>query len=195
MAKIAIDADGVLADFNDAFTDAVNELWPKRIERGYEPVDWNYGGRLNEKELDKVWEFIRGIPNFWLTLRPYHLNVAQLAGFMHTTRDHDVYIVTSRVQTKGFTVAKQTSMWLHSCGVFELHNYLAVFPVENSNYKHKIYDYADIEYSVDDKKETVELCDKLENHKAFLLDRPWNQDANVKRRIKSLKEFFDAIQA
>lgn len=195
MAKIAIDCDGVLANFTEAYASMANKFWPGTFEHGFVPSNWNMDDRLTAEQDERVWTAIKETPNFWLTLNAYSENVGYLASFLVGSKDNDLWIVTSRVQTAGMTVAKQTSKWISSCGIMAIHNYLGIFPVENSNYKHKIYDYSDIEYSVDDKKETVELCDKVQGHKAFLLDRPWNQDASVKRRIKSLKEFFDAIQA
>lgn len=73
-------------------------------------------------------------------------------------------------------------------------NYLGIIPVDDSTLKAEVYKAAQIEYSVDDKSETVEQCDKLPNHTAFLLDREWNQDAVVKHRVKSLSEYFEHIK-
>lgn len=194
MAKIAIDCDGVLANFTEAYSATVNKIWPGRIEPGFIPSDWNFDNRLSPEEDEKVWAAIKATPNFWLGLRAYPENVGSLVRFLVSTKDHDIYIVTSRAQTAGLTIAKQTDKWLLSCSIYPLLNYLAVFPVENSNDKHRIYKYAGIEYSIDDKAETVEQCDRLDNHRAFLLDRKWNQHATVKNRISNMDEFFKAIR-
>jgi hypothetical protein len=141
-----------------------------------------------------VWQVIRQTHNFWLSLEAYRDNIHSLVAFFNYNRNEDVWIVTSRTPTAGLTIANQTRVWLDRCGVNPTtSNYLGVIPVDDWNDKKHIYAAAGIEFSVDDKKETVEDCDTLKGHHAFLLDRPWNQDAKVKNRIKSLAAFFDAV--
>lgn len=198
MSKIAIDCDGVLADFNEAFTGVVNRLWPGKIEAGFKPHDWNYGGRLTDEEMDKAWEVIRHTENFWLGLQAYGNSIGYLAHFMIEQRSHEILIVTSRAATAGLPVAEQTRMWLRACGLSPIYNYLGVLTVDDSNEKWRVYLAAGFDYSIDDKMETVEQCDlihpRLSNHKAFLLDRAWNQGAKVKRRVRTLGEYLKEIR-
>lgn len=194
MAKIAVDCDGVLAAFDEAFKDVANRMWPGRVREDYVNQHWNDLGGLDKDEQRQVWDRIKATPDWWLTVDAYTENVGAMAIFLHQHRGHDIWIVTSRAVTVGNTVAYQTYLWLRACGVDPVHNYLGVLPVDNWHDKKKIYKYAQIEYSVDDKTETVEDCDTLPDHKAFLLDRPWNQDAKVKRRVSNLTAFFGAIE-
>jgi hypothetical protein len=46
--KIAIDVDGVLADFAAGVVDAANSLWPGKLPRGYQPTEWNYTSVLTK---------------------------------------------------------------------------------------------------------------------------------------------------
>ncbi len=192
--KIAIDMDGVLANFVQGFVESTNKIWPGRLKDGYEPTDFGFSDTMKKDEVNRVFEQIKRTPNWFLKLEPYSENVTALARFLVERKGEDIWLVTSRFPTYGMTVAKQTDMWLQFCGISPIHNYLGVIPVENSDDKQMIYSSVDIEYSVDDKAETVEQCQAISGHKAFLLDRPWNQEANVERRIKNLEQFFRQVE-
>jgi hypothetical protein len=144
-------------------------------------------------EFKQVWAEIKRTQNFWLSLAAYNDSVCAFERFLIASHDHDIWIVTSRAETAGMTVAKQTDLWLRCCGIRQHHNYLAVVPVEDSKKKVDIYAAVGIEWSVDDKPETVIACQKLEGHKAFLLSRPWNTEAKVNNRIGTLNVFFENI--
>lgn len=197
MSKIAIDCDGVLADFNEAFMSVANRLYPGRFPPNYQPKDWNYEGKITPKEQEKIWRVIQGTQNFWLGLFPYESQVGDLAHWLVKTKNHEVYIVTSRQPTSGMCVAKQTEMWVDSCGIRSIHNHLGIIVVPDSNEKWKLYQSGGFEWSIDDKPETVEQCDmihpQLYNHRAFLMERPWNGNAKVQRRVKSVGEFLRRI--
>jgi hypothetical protein len=196
MAKIALDCDGVLANFISAFADEANRMWPGTFPKNYWKLhtQWNIPSNLlSTKQVDQVWEKIKATENWWMRLDPHHDSVGALAIFFYTQRCHEVHIVTSRVPTIGQTISFQTDVWLRACGVNPCLNYLGVLPVANSDHKVEIYDFAGFDFSIDDKLETVQQCDALPKHKAFLLDRPWNQSGSVKNRVKSVQEFLDAV--
>jgi hypothetical protein len=196
MAKISIDCDGVLANFLKAFAEEANHIWPGRFPKDYwqQHKQWDFPADLISKaEVNQVWERIKTTPDWWMRLDPHGENIGVLAIFFWMHRGHDVYIVTSRVETEGHTVAWQTDTWLRACGVSPCHNYLSVISVPNSNEKIDIYRAMQIDFSIDDKGETVEQCQQLKSHIALLQDRPWNQDAKVKHRVKSVQELFDLV--
>lgn len=194
--KIAVDCDGVLADFNEAYISLLRKLYPEvHIPEDFKPSSWDYP--INELGLTKEqykasWKALHDTPNFWLTLRPMS-GVGALATFLATHANEDIWIVTARCGSEGMTVAIQTQMWLNSCGIFSHLNYLGVITGANSDEKILIYKAMGMQYSIDDKAETVEQCDTLAGHKAYLLDQPWNQDAKVERRVKSVQEFLDEV--
>jgi hypothetical protein len=205
MTAIAIDCDGVLADFTHAFGEMANRvLGDNRYKDGWQPGDWNFGGLYTAKEQSKVWKAIRTTDNFWLTLRAYQDNVSALVRWVYRNPGADVWIVTSRAETAGMTVAKQTAHWLHMCSCRDINGKdVTVVPVTDSDDKWKIYEAMEIGYSIDDKAETVEQCDAMLDHRpipdgrgkhrAYLLDRPWNQDAKVNRRIGSVADYLKEI--
>jgi hypothetical protein len=133
-----------------------------------------------------------------MTLSAHADNVGALAVWFYAHANHDVWICTARQPSLGATVAFQTDTWLRGCGINPCHNYLGVITAEGDD-KADVYAHAGIEYSIDDKTETVEHCDthpllKHQKHKAFLLDRPWNTGANVQRRVKSVEDFLKEIR-
>jgi 5' nucleotidase, deoxy (Pyrimidine), cytosolic type C protein (NT5C) len=197
MAKVGIDVDGVLANFGAAFVDISNKIYPGRVERGWVPRDWGFDGKFTPAEIDKIWERIRATPNFWLSLSAYPDNIGALARWLAGHKNQDVYFVTSRADTAGMSVANQTELWIRSCGISKFDNYLGVMVVPNSEEKATLYQAAGIEWSIDDKPETVQACDLLHpllaKHRAYLLDRPWNQGARVEHRIGSVGAFLGEI--
>lgn len=194
MARLAVDADGVICRFEKAFFEAANSIWPGRCDPTYRPKSWDDFPPLTKADMRVVWDKIKATENFWLKTEAYTDNVGSLAKFLLTTTGNDVWIVTSRTRTAGMTVAKQTKLWLHACGVGNGVNYLGVVPVDNSDLKAEIYRAMQIEFSIDDKGETVQACDQLPNHTAFLLDREWNTEFKVKHRAANLEAYFEHIK-
>jgi hypothetical protein len=194
MAKIAVDCDGVLANFTQSFIAAANHIWPGRVSPDYVQTSWHDIGGLTADEILKVWERIRGTRNWWLELNPYPDSIHALQRFLYAHPGHEVYIVTSREETVGFPVAWQTDRWLKACGVHASHSYLGVFPINPSHKKAGLYRLADFDFSVDDRGDTVEQCDRTQmDHTACLLSRTWNADAKVNNRVNNLEEFFNRV--
>lgn len=195
MARIAIDCDGVLACFTDGAIEIINTLWPGRIPDGYSPPDWYFSDvGMTSADWNRVFERIKATSNWWLYLRAYNDSITALQTFFITHTNQDIYIVTSRVPTAGMTVTQQTERWIRSCGVTPLMNYLGVIVAPHPERKAELYDALDFDYSIDDKAETVEQCDALANHRAFLLNRSWNTEAQVKHRVNSVLDFLKHIK-
>lgn len=190
MAKIAIDVDGVLAKFHRGFLMEANRIWPGKVHIYHEPRSWDDFDGLNSEQLSQVWDKIKATPDWWLTVDAFTENVGALAIFLWTQKNHDIYIVTSRTETEGHSVAWQTNKWLEACGIAPVANYLGVIVAPNSDDKAAIYEKLGIEFSIDDKAETVEQCQQR-GQAAFVLDRPWNAEANLRNRVRNLKEFLD----
>ena len=180
--------DGVIADFMRAFNSLVG-LPPELV-----PSEYNYTGVLTRAELNAGFERAKAIPNWFLGLEPYRPNVHDLAVWLAYHSGHDVWIVTSRFETVGLSVALQTKMWIDMCGVKGYDNYFGVLTVPHSDDKVDICSRLNIDWIVDDKTETIESMDRFPYLHAALLDRPWNQDAQVKWRVKSLGEFLKEIK-
>ncbi len=202
MAKIAIDCDGVLANFIKAFAEEANHIWPGKIPNpseyaAREHKTWDWPPEvLSKAEVKEVWKRINGSVNWWLTLDAFTAGVGALAIWLWTHKWHDVYVCTARQETLGGSVAWQTDQWLRACGIDPVHNYLGVVTIDGQE-KGQFYRLAGITHSLDDRGLTVELCDQLmpdREHRAYLLDRPWNQDAKVRHRVGSVREYLEVVE-
>jgi hypothetical protein len=195
MARVGLDCDGVLASFAAAFIEILRQVEPDNPLTETNWTSWEYGGHVSPTVARKVWNVIKNTPNFWLRCPAYEDNVRALAKWLATTTKNDVWIVTSRANTGGtLTVTEQTRMWLDNCGVRAYLNYFGVITVPWPDDKVDILSRLDIDWMIDDKVETVQSMDRFPYLHAALLDRPWNQGAEVKWRVKSVAEFLTQIK-
>jgi 5'(3')-deoxyribonucleotidase len=192
MAKIAVDCDGVLADFIAGAVEIINRMFPGKLPKDYVHTTWAFLA-LSRPEWSAVMDEIKRTPNWWLTLKAFPENVGALERFMVANAGHDLWVVTARYPNEGMTVAKQTQLWIDACGIREHHNFLSTITVDDPEGKAPIYKAMGVQYSIDDKAETVIQCQSLPNHRAALLDRPWNESYDVLWRVPSLAAFLDAV--
>jgi len=196
MSRIAIDCDGVLADFTQAFVHECNHLWPGRFPFDFEPTAWDAleGWGLTPTEEGLVWQRIKRTPNWWLTLNAMP-GLSDLQRWLISHAGHDIFVCTSRCSSLGATTTMQTHLWLQSCGLRGVNNFVGVITVPKSKHKCDVYQAMEIEWSLDDKPETVIDCgliDTMEHH-AWLLSQPWNAKAGVHNRTSSVQEFLEKI--
>jgi hypothetical protein len=194
MARVGVDCDGVLANFGAAFIAILDELFPSHALTEENWSSWEYGDRISKKEANAVWKVINNTPNFWVRCSAYEANVRAFAKWLNTTSGNDVWIVTSRAHTVGLSVTQQTQMWLDGIGVRPYHNYLGIITVPYPDDKVDILSRLNIRWMIDDKTETIESMDRFPYLNAALQDRPWNQTAQVKWRVKNMAEFLSSIK-
>lgn len=195
--KISIDLDGVVSDFTHAATRVINTIWPGRIPEGYEPTDWHWTDHMKKEDWGPVFKLIKTIDNFWETQKPYDANMTALRHFLLTEENQEVYYVTSRAQTTGRPLTLQCESWLMSNWIWPEKNYHAVLPIKEgipAEAKKAMMEALGLEYSVDDYAPTVELCNTIPGHRAFVLDRPWNRSYTHLPRVYSLAEYFQEVK-
>jgi hypothetical protein len=189
--RIAFDCDGVLTNFEKNVWLVAEELWPGKMPKGYTPTDWDYTDGFTKKEWNEVWAKIRTIPDFWLRQPPMIESVQALKEF-RLINDSPIWFITSRQATGGVSAKYQTQLWLlqrQLIGIGDLEKVIAVSkPEEKEQYIRDLK----IDYSIDDLGSTVERHNKIPNHRAILLDQPWNKDCK-EPRVYSVKEFLEVI--
>ncbi len=204
--RIAIDCDGVLADFYFGFMAVANSIQPGAFPVGYEPLtqqtDWEFEdvGVIDGSLVNKTWDVIRDkVENFWLSLPTYKKEVHELHQFLESVpNDVEVFFVTSRVPSQGLTVLAQTQKWLRRYKLLRLGSSVIVKP--RGVKKSVIYEALGIACSVDDYWPNVPtglvtiLGPKAEKHHGYLLARAWNEkhreDLEV---VNSLEEYFEKV--
>lgn len=192
--KVAIDCDGVLANFNFNAAQVVNAIKPRTIPQPltFTPTTPNW---ITPDIYPAFRNRVQNSHNWWLYLDAYFENISALNRFL-ADYPYIVYIVTSRFPTEGLSVEQQTQMWLLSCGV-ETHprGYIGVISTPKK-YKAQVMEACRFDYSIDDNADIVrrnnEFAGKSMGHKSYILDRPWNQDS-TEPRVRTLEEFFRMV--
>jgi len=178
---ISIDLDGVLCDF----------MGRVRSTPSYQDVTSTQD--MDKDRWENLWVALASTENLWETLDPIEENVEALRSFLSHNSNHVVYFVTARQGTAGRNVSVQCARWLREHNVYPHFNYTAVVPVSGADVKPYVMIDLDIQYSVDDVAKTVDSCNDLKDHKAFLLDQPYNRGINLPR-VSNLAEFFERIK-
>lgn len=201
VVNIAVDIDGVLADFLKQFYRVINRLWPGRIEDGYVQSDWWMSDRMTEEEMRTALDAVFHDPSLWIRLDALP-GQHELAMMLHTLSNNNVnvFYVTQRPDTfNGHESALwQTNHWL---GRMQLDGpATSTIVVSAAADKSELYRILKIQYSIDDKAETVEQCNLIPGHTAFLLDRSynqqnqWSQMTQVKDVSTFIRHVLDAVR-
>lgn len=177
MSRIGLDLDGVLADFNHGYIDLI------RTELGIQlpkpsatyPDVWNYerAAGITSSQENKLWNRIK-TSEFWGTLHPlqetpYVLDVLSRLRF----GGHDIYFITSRPGQKSKLLSER---WLSLSGM----NNPTVLTVKGEKEKGFAAKALQLDIFIDDKPENLyEAVREWPKVKAYLLDQPYNQEAEM----------------
>lgn len=140
--RIACDLDGVLADLHDAFAGEAVRLFPE-VDRvvqapdvGASPPDTIPASSgdpdprptssprpmsspalsLSTPQSDAVWRSLTSQSNFWETLRETEPGIVRRLATLTDERRWEVLFVTSRPESAGDTVQRQSQRWLERQG-------------------------------------------------------------------------------
>lgn len=184
---IALDVDGVLADFNSTFIDLVvtttgKDLFPKRP---FSIPTWDYPDLYgySKEEMRGVWGRIAKSEDFWMNLRPYD-DTQEFLTAIYALRA-DVYFPTSR---PGKRAKWQTENWLDWLG----------FPrptVMISGDKGAICNALHVDYYIDDRNENCADVVVCSPHTTCVqLVRSWNSPVRGVQSVSTLKDFLTIIK-
>lgn len=189
---IALDIDGVLADFVYGFTlmarNRINSTIP--LTWTHEQVRWDSFKGMDDIQIKATWQQIDASPVFWKTLPsliPYKAKDS-LHALAYVT---DLYFTTSR--RLGVDVVKQTREWLQD------HTGITHPNVIITARKGEVAAAINADYLLDDKAGNV-IYAKYHNPKTqcFVLNRPYNHfDPDVTgskvTRVDSLEGWLDIV--
>ena len=170
---IAIDIDGVLANFHYSFSKVANELFDTPIVENIEDVEayrWEDWHSLNKYQCNKVWNHIdKYVDDFWLNAKPLVDN--SIFRRLKNLELHNImiYFVTTRQDTAGDPVLHQTIKWIKKMSELE------IFSVISTKHKGKIIEGINADFFIDDMPENIiEVAHSLPKCNCFLLVRPYN---------------------
>lgn len=179
--KLAIDLDGCLANFNEAYARMFKQ-------RGFDmpafdgaveyPRTWNYpedNYNVPKAVVSEVWREIRNSRTFWRDLAPepttpWDSDVWSLLNWLQVT-GHEVYFFTTR---PGINAHMQSRSWLEGMGI--IHPQVLIVPGSKGTLAKEL----GITMAVDDKPENIEDFGRFRDEMAvYHVLRPYNRHVDV----------------
>lgn len=194
--RIALDVDGVLADFCWEFTKILHDLDHSQYRRHGDQV-YSYDFGADEWTLSKAWEIVKQSENWWETLTP--LVSWETAGFVKdlVTQRRCIFI-TSRIPTAGDDPWLQTYRWLQRYNFLPSPCCGSVLFVVSREDKHRVMRVAGTEVIVEDSPDVI---DSVLRHKGNVIVRDWpyNRDAHphlprVRLLADELPEYLEEVE-
>src|SRR6266550_3764172 len=102
LPRIAIDVDGVLADFSRGFIEAYNMTTHDMISPDALPTSWYWNNLMTKAEFDRGWKAAMATENYWLGLPP--LKGAAELDHASLTLHAELVFLTSRGSSAGMSV-------------------------------------------------------------------------------------------
>ena len=186
--RIGIDVDGVIADFVTAFLEDAETLFKRPMPRATQTT-WDFEDSLDitKDEVAQVWKHITASQN-WFLLRPKA--IPHVVTFLQDLAiKHELYFVTSRKDTVGYTAKEQTEFFLNGLGID--------FPTVLANFnKGEIAAALKLHAFIDDYPKNAEIiAAKSSATKGFLMNATYNQDYKGPwERVASFEEFAAKIE-
>jgi uncharacterized HAD superfamily protein len=195
MAKLGIDLDGCLCNFNDSYAKVLTEhtgiVFPKNSNTWPTEWYWERAAGVTKEQESWVWKnrILQKGSKFWQHLTP-------LEGAMETLKQlnklsnngHDIYFITNR---PGDTAKRQTEEWLYEQGM----DYPTVII---SSDKLPVIHGLDLTFFVDDKIETIdEIANDIWHLKGghlYLKIAPYNRTNPNRGKYKEASSVAEALQ-
>lgn len=192
--KLGIDLDGVVANFTRGFTTLAKEMG--KVPNAWDCKDqdvWLFNTPPAARDIKEpawrfndhsVWEELRQRYNWWMTMPPL-LTVGEVNQLNEAIAEHNIYFITSRIPTLGYTAEKQSELWLESIGV-NVHG--ARVLGAKAGHKGLLCHAIGIEAFIDD--HLANLLD-LEEHNVTAICREWQYNKEWKGpSVESLGRFL-----
>jgi uncharacterized HAD superfamily protein len=195
MLTFAIDIDGVLANFTDAYAAAVSRrtgiVFPKASSEWPKSWYWDRDAGVSKEDEEATWyhDIIQS-KTFWQRLEPVENAKPALKQLNQMAQRGDqVYFITNRM---GQSVKLQTERWLYNHGI----NYPSVIVTSE---KIPFLRALKANFFIDDKPETVidvgntAEKEKWENFNLFIFDMPYNRVQHYPNNVQRAGTVLEAI--
>ena len=183
--RVGFDVDGVLANFTWAFSREAHILDPLIPIIGNSAQEtWRFP--WSNRFYDKVWDEVDNTYNWWMGLEPL-VTQEEINAINFLINNHDVFFITNRKRTKGYSAETQTRLWLQSIGILADH---ATVIATNSS-KGLLCSALDLETFIDDKPKNVEDILRDSTTSPCIIDRKYNKEVDTIYRFKTVKDYVE----
>ncbi len=188
---VIFDIDGVLADFDLAFTTLAHKLFDTPVVTCFGHHSWNFRTLMTDAQQSETWEVLKEEDGWWDRLEclctPHEMY--RLAALCDVA---EVYFVTHRMHNVT-PVGEQSVMWLQIHGIDNPR-------VIVSSRKGEIASAVCADYAIEDNwGNACSIHWMAEKCKTFLIARPYNEEArkiippNI-TVVNTISQYLDAIK-
>lgn len=185
LVRIALDIDGVMADFTTGFTKLAEELGITDHHWGpAEQPTWHF-----DFHMKPVWQEVDRCQNWWMSLEPLVTpgEVTELNQLIHNY-GVEVVFITNRGPTSGLSAERQSGLWLEGIGV-DMRQ--ATVLCAGAGKKGALAAALDIDYAIDD---NVANLEDLRNNGITTFARTWPYNESWDGpRVNYLMGFLGAV--
>lgn len=186
--RIAIDLDGVLAEFNQSYENLLAELagQPAETHDPDGPDHWFWDAkRYPDPIIARAWLQIEQDRYFWMSLPALDNMVHLVNAWPRLMQEHDVYFITVR---PGKTAKYQSEVWLtRYLGILSTPTVIVLPPGAG---KGEIARVLKLDALIDDRPECVDEAYRAGVPHVYLQDRNYNKHCNIGQRVQSLAQMF-----
>ena len=196
--EIGIDLDGVVANFAKAFSIYANKFYGCPIINHEKEIllwDWEKWYPISKEQVRVVWKLICETDNFWKKLEVLdRSDFDYMRDSLQSLKRANIYFITTRVESKGESVKKQSEEWLRMNGWT---NPTVIVCKE----KGKMAALLDLDFFIDDKTENiVDVKLAVPDCLVYARDVPHNHNCEEilgetegYKRVTSTRQFADDI--
>lgn len=184
--KIGFDLDGVLVDFSAMAAEAIRETYRPDLPKNYVQQEWNFEDIITPQQWDSVFHKMLKVDNLWTHAPAMENNVEALRHYIAQRGEDDIYFLTARPRCEGGSQRTMTQLWLldHGLPFKNLH-----FVTDAGEKKDYIQLVLGLDFFLDDLPKTVEALQRVDGLHPYLLDWPYNRDADLPR-VHSVDEYL-----
>jgi len=201
--RVGYDLDGTLANFVGAWTELASKYFTEaeHVEDGSELKTYNLSDKYGAHITNAVWKHIKNEGAFYNRLEPLNKMWLEDVKQMEARQDIETHYVTSRAhETVAWygasnnherarlaqNIREQTENWLDRHG---LAGRLHMKKDKGIASKH-----IPLDFYLDNKVEDVMDAQRKSPTQSYLLDKKYNREADVKRRVQTVTEFNDEVR-